>query len=650
VRDVELVVVGAGPAGVAAARSAARRGIQTVLVDENPVDPANISRNVPLWYGSRAAGRAKAADLFGWLGAHPHLEQAVDDGVELLPGHSVWGLFPDRSVALFDGTSTSLLHAGQVILATGATDLHLAFPGWTLGGVLGGRGALHLLETYGYLEARRMLVLGSGNLALEVARRARAHGVDIVGIVEIGCGVTGDPSLAFSLRQSGVPFYYGHTVRAAQGSADVEQVLLAKVDGDRVRDDADTVIEADTLCVAIGCQPAIELAYLAGCELTFDASRGGYVPRHDQYQRTTQDGILVAGDAAGFDDAAFLDPSRAQQSGERAALTASRALDQNQRTTQDGILVAGDAAGFDDAAFLDPSRAQQSGDRAALTARRALDQNQRSTQDGILVADAAGFDDAAFLDPSRAQQAGNRAALTATGAPDQNQRTTQDGILVAGDAARFDDAAFLDPSRAQQAGDRAAPAASGALEPPRMHQAPLSAHASAYFTRWHQLADLVSTDDTIVCRCEEITRGQVLHALDTTGTSDPNEVKRVSRAGMGLCQGRGCRPIVAGLLASRTRQALTDVPLASYRPPVRPLPLSALATEEPPPPALSQPFEAAEARLAEAARAGELRPLALARFRRAAEEAAFRAARDGLDPLAVATELEAQTRQSEQRG
>src|SRR5207244_841105 len=78
VRHVELVVIGGGPAGIAAARAAAKRGMQTVLVDENPIEPGNISRNVPLWYGSRAAGRAKAADLFGWLGTHPKLEQAVD--------------------------------------------------------------------------------------------------------------------------------------------------------------------------------------------------------------------------------------------------------------------------------------------------------------------------------------------------------------------------------------------------------------------------------------------------------------------------------------------------------------------------------------------------------------------------------------------
>src|SRR5207249_1496184 len=111
------------------------------------------------------------------------------------------------------------------------------------------------------------------------------------------------------------------------------------------------------------------------------------------------------------------------------------------------------------------------------------------------------------------------------------------------------------------------------------------------------------------------------------------EVKRISRAGMGVCQGRGCRPIVAGLLASRTDHLIADIPLTSFRPPVRPLPLSALATEESQPPVRTEPFEAADARLVQAASAGQLRPLALARFRRAAEEAAFRAARDGLDPF-----------------
>src|SRR6266851_9752720 len=100
--------------------------------------------------------------------------------------------------------------------------------------------------------------------------------------------------------------------------------------------------------------------------------------------------------------------------------------------------------------------------------------------------------------------------------------------------------------------------------------ASVSAHVNGGFASpWHRLADRVSSDETIVCRCEEITRGEVLDVLAMSG-GHPDEVKRLSRAGMGLCQGRGCRPLIAGLIGSRLARAFADVPLASFRPPVRP--------------------------------------------------------------------------------
>jgi hypothetical protein len=163
----------------------------------------------------------------------------------------------------------------------------------------------------------------------------------------------------------------------------------------------------------------------------------------------------------------------------------------------------------------------------------------------------------------------------------------------------------------------------------------------------------MASADVVVCRCEEVTRGQVLAAIGWVGECDANEVKRVSRAGMGLCQGRGCRPIVAGLLASHGGCSFADVPLGSYRPPVRPLPLAALATETAPPsPGLLPPFEEAEQRLSEEVRAGRLGPLALMRFRRQAEEASYSCTRDGLsvaDARRIAADLEHRIRLLERR-
>ena len=100
-RSAELVVVGGGPAGVAAAVTAAESGAPTILVDENPPDPAYWQRNVPHWYGSRGAGRRVTPDVaYRWLAARPALERAVDVGVEVLTRHAVWGGFSERTLGI----------------------------------------------------------------------------------------------------------------------------------------------------------------------------------------------------------------------------------------------------------------------------------------------------------------------------------------------------------------------------------------------------------------------------------------------------------------------------------------------------------------------------------------------------------------------
>ena len=531
-RDVELLVVGGGPAGSAAALTAAELGVQTLLVDENPLDPVYLQRNVPHWYGSRLpAPGACSQTVSRWLSSRPSLRQAAAAGAEVLTRHAVWGTFPGHVVGVYDGTRTWLVRARELVLATGAADLPLAFPGWTLAGVLGGLGALHLLDLYGRLDARRMVILGSGNLGMTVARWAIEAGVEIAGIVEIEGKAQGDAALRDALAGAGVPFFPGHTIKEARGDAAVTQVVLTRVREDGVTE-SEHCIDADTVCVAIGQQPAIDLAYLSGCAMAFDPARGGFFPRHDRDLRTSQEGVFVAGDLAGALDAAFPDPSIAEASGRLAAVGAAEALGR--------------------------------GTGAAEALR-------------------------------------------------QEARTALDRIRPAGRPARDDGGAF--PSR------------------------------------WHRVADTLAVDDLVLCRCEEVTRGAVLAAMEIAGSDHPEELKRVSRAGMGLCQGRGCRPLVASLLAARTGCRLAELPVPSYRPPVRSLPLAALATEDERPVPRLRAFDELEERLARDVAAKNLSPLAITRFHYRVEEMLFTAAERGAGEEEVkqlAADLECQIRYAAQ--
>ena len=89
-----------------------------------------------------------------------------------------------------------------------------------------------------------------------------------------------------------------------------------------------------------------------------------------------------------------------------------------------------------------------------------------------------------------------------------------------------------------------------------------------------------ATDEELVCHCEGVTRDAIISVIDRDKVTDPNDLKRLTRAGMGVCQGRDCRSAVARLLAARTRRSFGEIPLTTFRAPVHPIPLAALATED----------------------------------------------------------------------
>lgn len=483
-RHVPLVVVGAGAAGVAAATAAARAGIRVLLLDEHPLDPELMAMDVPLYFGQRmsAAVRDRGAMLERVVRANPALEEAVEAGVEVELGISVWGAFRrgptvrelgDAHLGVADQSRSWLLGYDRLVVAAGARDLGLAFRGWEKAGTMGAAGALALLTRYQACAARRMVVLGSGPLGLAVAALARARGIEVPAVVDVAPAVRGDPVGREALERQGVRFYPSHVAAEALGSRDeVEGVRVVALDGDlRPIPGRETEIACDTVCLAIGLVPQVELLQILGCRLIFRSERGGFVPETDAEHRTSLPEVFAAGDCVGVDEHAVTEPGRAAAAGRRAGLAAAASL--------------GSSA---------PDRA-----RARPTEPEARD---------------------------------------------------------------------------------TAPA-------PRAHD---------YWRQWLRATLAAGGWDILACQCEEVTRGELvgvqpprylgppaapmrarsLGTLSQDGPLHPDQVKRLTRAGMGPCQGRRCREQVALLLAEAGDVPVDAIPLASYRPPVRPLPLAVL--------------------------------------------------------------------------
>ncbi len=294
----EILVIGAGEAGLAAALEAARAGAQVTLVDENPVGAGLIGLDVPLLFGNRwtAAVQNQGRMLEQILATNPGLEEAFELGIEVKLGTYAWGAFvagpnlqslPEPVVGLADETRSWLCAFSRLIIATGARDLVYAFRGFETPGVVGALALSALVTKYQAFNGQRIVILGTGDLAVRTATLALDAGLEVAAMVEVLETPQADVSLLVS---RGVEIITGHAILEAEGNAaSVTAALLAPLGGGEPRK-----IACDTICLAIGAVPVIDLADVAGARIA--RADGAYVPAAGG----APPGVFFAGDCAGL--------------------------------------------------------------------------------------------------------------------------------------------------------------------------------------------------------------------------------------------------------------------------------------------------------------------------------------------------------------
>jgi NADPH-dependent 2,4-dienoyl-CoA reductase/sulfur reductase-like enzyme len=312
VRTAECVIVGGGPAGLAAARTAARYGVRVLLLDENPELGGQYYRQMPGSFRPLQPAAVGRETLEG---------RALIDEVRTLPVEIqqesvVWGVFDQRILAVSTSDRTERIEAATLVLAPGAYDRPVPFPGWTLPGVLTAGGAQNLMKAYGVLPGRRVLVAGSGPLLLVVAHHLLRGGAQVLAIAEAApmrrlwrYAHRMLPHLNFvqqgyryrrEIQEADVPFLPGHVIRRAVGKDSVVTAAIGPCDDDwRPRPGPERQWDVDAVVVGYGFVPSQELARLCGCEHRYDDERGSWLTVRDRDLETTVPGVFVVGDGAG---------------------------------------------------------------------------------------------------------------------------------------------------------------------------------------------------------------------------------------------------------------------------------------------------------------------------------------------------------------
>lgn len=314
----DLIIVGAGPSGLSAAIEAAKRGMKTIIFDENERPGGQLFKQIHKFFGSKE----HKAKIRGFVIGEQLLKEADEAGVEVKLNATVIGLYQDKEVVVKIGEEICHYKGDSIIIATGAAENMVTFPGWTLPGVIGAGAAQTMMNLHGVKPGQKILMLGSGNVGLVVSFQLLQCGCDVVALVDAAPRVGGYGVHAAKVARTGVPFYLSHTIVKAEGEDKVTGVTIAEVDSSfKFIPGTEKHFDVDTICLAVGLSPMSQLLKMAGCEMEDNPKRGGQVPICDENGRTSIPGIFVAGDVSGIEEA-----SSAMIEGRMAGITAAEYL------------------------------------------------------------------------------------------------------------------------------------------------------------------------------------------------------------------------------------------------------------------------------------------------------------------------------------
>lgn len=294
----DMLVVGAGPAGLSAAIEAAKNGLKPIVFDENARPGGQLFKQIHKFFGSKE----HKAKIRGFRIGEDLLKEAEEYGVEVVLNATVVGLYPEKEITVKIGDEIRHYKGDAVLVATGASENMVNFEGWTKPGVIGAGAAQTMMNLHHIKPGHRVLMLGSGNVGLVVSYQLMQAGCEVVALADAAPRVGGYGVHAAKVARCGVPFYLSHTILRVEGEDQVTGVVIGEVGPDwKVIPGTEKHFDVDTVCLAVGLSPMSQLLKQAGVKM--NDTKGGHVPVCDEEGATSVPGIYAAGDVSGIEEA-----------------------------------------------------------------------------------------------------------------------------------------------------------------------------------------------------------------------------------------------------------------------------------------------------------------------------------------------------------
>jgi len=537
-----VLIIGGGPAGLSAAIELGQRGVRTLLVDDKHRLGGKLVLQTHRFFGSVEAvyagtrGIDIATKLEAQLRAYPHVEVWLNS--------TALGVFSDRQVGVLkDGETYVLVVPEVLVVATGARERSLAFPGNTLPGVYGAGAFQTLVNRDLVRPAEKLFIVGGGNVGLIAGYHALQAGIQVVGLCEALPECTGYKVHKDKLVRLGVFIYTSHTVLAAHGQDQVESVTIAQVDAQfRPIPGTGKTLDCDTILVAVGLDP-VEIFYRKAVEFGMKAFVAG-----DAREIAEASAAIFSGRIAGFQAARALGAEKGEVPKAWEDLEAVLKSKPGRRLpppppppgTVFPVLHCREEIPCNPCATVCPQgliaiegdirrTPQVCPDKPCLGCERCVVLcpglaitlvDTRKDPHWPVVTVPLEFTADVFRRGDRVM------ALDAEG-----QELGLVEVLEVSEVGRNDRTRLL---RLRVPGEWAEKVAGVRVQDPQVSR-PLDRPR------------LEATAPKIICRCERVTEEEI-RALIRQGVRDMNEIKAVTRAGMGSCGGKTCRNLIKRLL------------------------------------------------------------------------------------------------------